>query len=408
MDIKNMFSIMVTTARAKFTRLYSNIRRYTSRAFFQAHFTTKLRQAFSALFDVKPRDRRDYYTVFNWMISKRLAFAMTVVIGLCCGFYIYSVLPIPNVKNVQFGIRSYKYDSLSLKFFKGECSILDKQGRIAYTGDVQKAMCKGNGTLFDKDGNRVYSGQFDNNMFNGTGTGYYPDGAVKYTGNFVDNLYEGSGKTYYANGIIQYNGEFSRGEKSGAGKLYNSSGAEIFNGSFLSDDIVFEEFVGKSTEDIAEMYSGSLSVYGTGDESAVLMSDIGAVYTAHNGNSSLDNEWTAERITVLSDTFRINGNSIRSIQRLTNIIGRPDYLGSRKIDLTEAVAINAVAESSEESIGKVAISTTESFDEVYSVNDFDSDIEMYIYSYRYGGHLYTFYCVGSGVDGFIMYSIESE
>lgn len=405
--MNNLFSIIFTTARAKVTRLVAKIKLYSSSSYRKARITSKLRQWFAELFDIKPRNSKDYYTVFRWMVSKRLAFALTVVIGLCCGYYIYSLMPVSIAKTTPYGIRTYKYSSPALRFFSGECSILDKNGRLAYTGSVEKAMCRGNGTLFDKDGSRVYVGEFDNNMFNGSGTSYYPDGVVKHSGHYVDNMFEGTGKIYRSNGTISYNGNFSVGMKSGQGTLYNESGSEIFSGSFLNNNIVFEEFIGKTTDDIAEMYSGSVDIYSSTDENSVFMRDINAVYTAADGSDSIADKWTVKSVIVLSDSFRINSTSTGSIQRLTNILGTPSYLGSTKINLAEAVAINSLKGDSAKNIGKVTMSLTDEFDEVHTVTGYDDDYELYIYSYRYGGLIYTFYCAGAGVDEFLIYSIEA-
>lgn len=403
--MKKFVSVMINTVRAKFVTATSRIRLYTSPTFLQSRVINRLRIAFNRLFDVKPRNRKDYYVIFRWLVSKRLAFALVVALGLVCGNYIYSMLPTPLFHTDSSGIKSYKYNALPLKFYSGECTILDKAGRPAYTGNVEKAVCTGSGTLFDKSGNRVYSGSFDNNMFNGQGTSYYSDGTTRHTGSYLDNLYEGSGSSYYSSGVMSYSGDFSRGMKNGRGTLYNKSGSEIFTGSFLKDDIVFEELIKKSTEDIAKMYTGRLDIYSGQNEHAVLMKEINAVYSAKDGSASIDDKWTVERVVVLSDSFKTTDGRFSSIQRLTERFGKPDYLGSARIDLSEAVAINSL--SSSDSIGRVKMKLNDDFDEVHTVTAYDNDFEMYIYSYRHDDLIYTFYCVGSGVDEFVMYSIET-
>lgn len=405
--MKNLFSVMLNTARAQVTRLFSTFRRFTSATFLKAQVISKLRLAFTRLFDIKPRDRKDYYVIFRWMISKRLAFALVVVLGLLCGYYIYSMTPSSMIKNNNGSQHTYKYNALPLKFYKGTCNILDKEGRLAYSGNVEKAQCKGSGTLFDKDGNKVYVGAFDNNMFNGQGTSYYHDGTTKHTGSYIDNLYDGNGISYYPNGVMKYNGEFSQGMQNGSGTLYSASGSDLFTGTFLKDDIVFEEFVGKSTEDVSNMYFGNIDVYSDNNERSVLMDDINAVYSAKDGSNSLDEQWTVDRVIVLSDTFKTTGGSFSSIQKITNELGRPSYLGITQINLPEAIAINALEGDAANTIAKVDMSVTDTFEEVHTVNRFDSNYNIYIYSYHYSDLVYTFYCAGSGVDEFIMYSIEA-
>lgn len=405
--MNNFFSAMLASLRAKFSMAVARIRLYTSPTYLKSRVLTKLRLAFSKLFDVKPRNRKDYYVIFNWMVSKRLAFALVVVLGLVCGNYIYSMLPASLLKTDSSAIKSYKYNALPLKFYSGECSILDRAGRLAYTGNVEKAVCTGNGTLFDKNGSRVYNGSFDNNMFNGSGTSYYPDGTVKHSGSYLNNLYEGEGVGYYSNGVMSYKGEYSMGMKNGKGTLYNRSGTNVFTGNFLKDSIVFEEFIGKSTEDISQMYTGKPDIYSGQGEHSVLMKDINALYSAKDGSASLDNKWTVDRVIVLSDSFKTAEGKFTSIQRLTDHFGKPDYLGTAKIDLSEAVAINSLGSGSSAALDKVKMKLTDEFDEVHTVNSYDDDFEMYIYSYRHDDLIYTFYCTGSGVDEFVMYGIET-
>ena len=55
---------------------------------------TYLGTLFKKLLDVKPKDKKDYYTVFNWMISKKLAYTMVIIVGLLSAYYILMMSPV--------------------------------------------------------------------------------------------------------------------------------------------------------------------------------------------------------------------------------------------------------------------------------------------------------------------------
>ena len=404
--MNKLFSTLLSSLRAKFTSLVTKLRMLTSPAFLQAQVFTRIRQWFVKLFDVRPRDKKDYYSIFRWMVSKRLAFSVVVVLGVLCLWYITSMLPAHTAGAGGTTVRTYKYNAIPLKFYSGSVRILAADGHLAYVGQVEDAQCAGNGILYDRDGNMVYEGEFADSMYNGSGTTYYPDGTVEYTGAFTDNLYNGQGSYYRSTGILEYVGEHVMGARSGQGTLYNSAGNPIFTGTFQKNEIVYSEFLEKDTSAVAQMYTGRSVIYSTDSEYCVSMPEINAVYSVADGANALEEGWTVDGVFVLSDTFPAEGDSYTSINQITAAFGQPDYFGTTWVNLSEAVAANLLADEDEELLGRVTMSLSASFDDVYTVNSYDEDFQLYIYTYERSGLLYTFYCTGSGMDSFVMYAIE--
>jgi hypothetical protein len=358
------------------------------------------------LLDIKPRDTSDYYSVLRWQISKRLAFALVVVIGVVSIYYVLVLSPIAITGKAagNASLRVYKYNSLAIRFFSGSCRIEAKGDYIAYEGAVKKGTVTGNGRLFDKDGRVIYDGEFDKNMYNGTGKLYYPNDELKYTGEFTNNEMNGKGKLYSSSGAISYEGEFLKGKKNGEGVLYNASANEVYRGNFVLDEIQYEEFVGKTAEEAAKMYPGVQEVYSSEDEFTILMKEIGAVTNMTSGDSNLEGEGKISGITVLKDYFAKGGKSYKSIAAVTELLGRPDFTGYTYCMLSDAIAINALSDS--QGIGPVSLSGVSLFDEVYNVEDYDKNVEIYIYAYKAGDILYTFYCGDPQDKKFLMYSVE--
>ena len=94
---------------------------------------------------------------------------------------------------------------------------------------------------------------------------------------------------------MEYAGQFLKGQWSGAGVLYNSGGNQIFTGNFLAGRLLYSEFLGKTTAEVAAMYSGQSTVYNSSSEHCVSMDEINALYTANDGSESLSAEWSDSR-----------------------------------------------------------------------------------------------------------------
>ncbi len=407
----SLFSTLIATIKAKFTSIWTKIVLFTNPTFWRTQVFTRIRQALNKLFNVRPRHKKDYYTIFRWMVSKKLAFSLVVILGLLCLYFVYLTLPsslFSSSDSASDSIRTYKYSSIPLKFYEGQVNILAEEGYVAYTGYVADAYCEGSGTLYNENGIKVYAGAFSKSMYNGQGTEYYSDDLPRYVGTFVDNIYQGTGTYYRPTGTVEYEGNFMAGNRSGVGTLYNASSNPIYTGDFLMDDIVYSAFLGKSTTQVATMYTGDTQVYSTDNEYSVSMDEIDAVYSVASGANALDEAWIVDGIFVLQDSFPVEGQRITSINDLTTYFGhQPDYYGTAWVNLSETVAANLLAQDNANLIGKVDITSTSTFDNVYNVSYYDYDFQIYIYTYELDGLLYTFYATGSGIDSFVMYAIET-
>lgn len=394
--------------RARLTALWTKLRLWTSPTFWRTRVFTKLRQFFARLFDVRPRDRRDYYGVFRWLVSKRLAFAAVVVLGVLCAFYLYLTLPKGFFSgNTATTIRTYRYNAIPLKFYSGTVRILAADGHLAYVGEVKGAHCAGSGTLYDAQGGKVYEGAFDGDMYNGEGTLYYPEGAVRYQGSFKNNLFQGKGSYYRPNGTVEYVGDHDSGRRNGQGELYDAAANPIFSGAFQMDAIVYSQFLDKPTTEAARMYTGKTGVYTSGREYAVTMDQIGAVYSAADGSQSLDGGFTVDGVYVLSGDFPVEGGVLTTVNQLTAYFGDPDYYGVSWAGLPEAAAIGLLSQTQPGLLEPVSMTASADFDGVYTVSRYDQDYRTYIYTYLRDGLLYTFYTAGAGQERFVMYAIET-
>ena len=403
--MKNLLNMLFASARAKIMPLWIKLRMWTSPAFLRSKVLVKIREFFSKLLDVRPRDKRDYYPIFRWLVSKRLAFALVVALGLVSLMYISAMLPDSFMKD-SGSVPTYKYRAIPLKFHTGTVNILAKDGRVAYTGEVDGGAASGQGTLYAADGSTVYEGQFANNMYNGEGTLYYPNGSPQYVGGFTDNEYNGIGSSYRPNGVLEYSGDYVTGVRTGSGTLYNSVGSKVFQGSFLDNEIVYHEFLTRPTSEVPELYSGETAVYQSDTEYCVTMPEINAVYAVKDGSNTLENEWTVDRVYVMDDSVPLESGTCTTLRQLMAAMGEPLYFGTAWVDLPEAVAWNLTAREQPDRMEQVRIDSTAGFENVFTVSDYDRDFQMYLYTFQQNGLLYTFYFTGAGESEFVMYAIE--
>ena len=210
----NLFRVLLASAKAKITPFVTKVKMWTSWNFIRTRGISKIRDFFTALLDVRPRHKRDYYSVFGWLVSKRLAMAVLVVIGVLSIYYLYSIHSTLTSARAE-GIKTYDYDSVMLRFADEKVRIRGKSGYLAYEGDVKGGAVTGYGTLYNPAGTVVYQGNFDMNMYQGNGTRYYDSGILMYSGNFQENLFDGNGKLYRENGSLAYEGEFALGRVRG-------------------------------------------------------------------------------------------------------------------------------------------------------------------------------------------------
>lgn len=406
MKINNLMSIMVYAIRAKLMPVWVKIRRWFTPAYLWATLSNWVRKFFGKVLDVRPRDSGDYYTFFQWLVSKRLAVAVVVGLAVCSILYINAVLPDDFFSGDSGGVRTYQYRSIPLKFCSGNVNILGKGGYLAYSGAVDKGAASGQGILYAPDGSTVYEGQFADSKYNGEGTLYYASGTPRYTGGFQNNLFHGTGQYFWTNGAVQYKGDYVSGVRSGKGTLYNSVGNKIFQGSFLADEIVYYDFLDRTTQEISELYSGEILVYQSDDEYCVAMPEISAVYAVKDGSNTLEDEWKVDRILVLKDEITVDGELCSTVSELKNLMGEPLYFGTVWVNLAETVSWNMLAEEYPDLVIPVKISSEAGFENVFDVSGYDRDYQLYLYTFEHSGVLYNFYFTGAGESEFLMYAME--
>ncbi|MCR5251326.1 MAG: hypothetical protein K6E50_12030 [Lachnospiraceae bacterium] len=404
MNGNNLLAVLLSSIKSRFAGIMSRLRMWTSWNFIQSRIITKIRSFFMSIFDVKPKNKDDYFTIFGWMVSKKLAYALVIICGVASIWYIVAVRQVFAGFGDNGGIRTYRYNSVQLRLAKGKARILGKSGYLAYEGDVEDGYVTGEGTLYAPDGSLVYQGHFEKNQFENLGKQYYPDGGVQYEGNFHNNLYDGNGRLYRDGGTLLYEGNFVRGKKSGEGTLYGDNNSMVFAGSFANDGIVYAAFPGKTAEEVGKMYSGSRRIWQADEEFCVYMSDINAIYWGITDEESLDDSLTVESVYVLSDTFPVGDGETNELENVKQALGEPIYEGNSAAILPEALAINILNETKPAFYGSVEMDTELLYSDVTLIDDYQNDYSVYLTSYQSSGLIYTF--VSEARDGkFAFYCI---
>ena len=405
---QNLFSVLWSSIKSKFSSIVSKLRLWLSWDYIRTRVIGRIRDFFVRLFNVKPKNKDDYYTVFRWMISKRLAYLIVIIIGVLSIWYLASSLKLFSGSSA--GIPTYSYNSFLLRFASDKVRIKAKSGYVAYEGEVSKGYATGEGTLFSKDGVVLYKGKFEKNLYEGEGTQNYDSGVVHYTGTFHANLYEGQGSLYRENGTREYEGGFFEGMKDGEGKLYDAGGNPLYQGNFAADEIIYSELLGKTPKDIRDKYFGTQKMYGEneelGQDVVISLEGIDVLYLAKSDGSATDDNLKAVNVIVLSDTFRSGRTEYKGIDGLKRIFGEPIYEGYSAVILPEAVAINTLSDRRSTLKGRVNMDTTAVYTDDIVVNSFDQDYSVYIYTFRRGDLIYSFVCNEQG-GTFAFYEIQA-
>lgn len=421
---------LITVVTSRLSRLLVSIRRFTSPQYVMGRIVQKFRDLISRLLDFKPRNQKDYYILFRWMISRRLINAVVILGGIVCLAYLFWLRPVGAGQD-GMQIKTYRYSAVPLRLAEGQVRIKAKKDYIAYEGEVSGGYVCGAGTLYGENGQMVYQGEFDRNLYNGEGTLYFDSGQIKYIGNFVDNqfegkgvqywesgakfyegdfskdLFEGTGIQYWESGIKCYEGSFSQGMKEGEGVLYNSSGNAVFTGQFHLDDIVYTQLLGRTAENMRELYTGEQFVYqyGKADENVVYLSEIDAFCLAKDNEESLADSLKYDVVCVGKDSFRYGGKVIDTIEGLTEAVGEPVYEGSSYMTFLEAAAVDILQKRGKAINLQTGIDMTPVFDEVYAVNAYAPDAVVCLHVYMIEERAYTFVSEGR-MGTFFMYEIE--
>lgn len=402
----NLFSVLITTAKAKITPLVTKVKLWTSWNFIRTRVIAGIRNFFAAILDIKPRHKKDYYELLGWLISRRLVTAVLILLGVVSVFYLFTISNVYTGTDSSGGIPTYDYDSLLLRFTKGKVRIRGKSGYLAYEGEVSLGNVNGWGMLYAPDGSLVYQGNFDGNMYQGNGISYYADGTMAYNGTFEKNLYQGTGKLYRENGSLQYEGEFSQGMMEGQGKLYDTGNNVVYKGSFSQNEIVYSELLGKSTQELREYYFGSRGIYESAEEMVVVLEPINCIYVAASDEEALDDSTRIEKVIVLKNTFGSGNQKCSTMAQLNEYFEASIYQGNSRVNLGEAIAINRGIRSAQDPVQQVEMETEEKYADYTYVEKLQEDYTVYIQSYRKEGLIYTFVCDASE-EGFLFYTIEA-
>ena len=346
------------------------------------------------LFDIKPKDKNDYYTIFIWMVSKKLAYLVILSLGVVSAAYIWSHYSSLITWGKTDGVRAYNYDSVRLRFASGKVQILGKSGYLAYEGEVSKGRCEGEGSLYNPAGDLVYSGHFEDSQYNGEGKLYYSDGAVRYEGGFANNLFEGTGKLYRENASLLYEGEFTRGLRNGEGRLYDNGEDLIYTGMFRADELLYSDMLGLDMDQLAEQYTGKRDVYQSENAYHIHMSDIGALCTGSSDITNLDDKVAVKRIYVLSGAFPTMDGTLKTVSELKNYFGQEVYSGNSVLEEGEALAIDLVRLKSGSNYYSEdsGIEFAQVYDDYYTIDGYTDSKLVYLYSYELSGLEYTFVC----------------
>ena len=387
----DLLSILIQTIKAKMTGLVTKFKLYTSWAFIKTKIVIRIRDFFSNLLGVKPRDKNDYYTIGRWMFSKRLLYAAVIMLGVLSLWYITTETSVFK-KFSEDGVRTYKYNSIRLRTAKGHVKITGKSGYLAYDGYVENGYCTGEGVLYNPAGNIVYTGNFEQNDYEGFGKENYPNGVLHYSGKFHDSIYEGDGTLYRENGTKEYTGEFLSGKKNGAGTLFDVGENEIYSGTFSSDNIVYSELLGKTAEEVNECYKGHSTLFVASDETVVEMDSINALWRGISDEDALDDDIKVESVYVLQDYYSYGNETVNTISALKEALGDPIYEGNSIVLLPEAIAINELSRTKTVFQGPVEMIATQAFSDVTEVESYDMDYVVYIYTFQRGEVFYSFVC----------------
>ena len=405
----NLFRVLLQSIKAKITPILTKVKLYTSPSFLLTRATELIKTFFTKVLNVRPRNKDDYFAIGRWLVSRKLAFAIVLIVGvLSLVFIINSWSGLFPGRNTD-GIKTYKYNSMMLKFAKGTVRIKGKSGYLAYEGEVSKGSCNGQGTLMNPDGFVVYQGNFTKSMYENNGTQYYPDGTLFYQGGFHENLHSGSGKLYRTNGSLEYEGDFLLDMKEGEGTLYDFGHNPVFHGQFSVDDIKYSDFIGKKASEVAASYNGSRTLYEAEGERTRFMADINAMTLEYYDDESIDTEASVEAVYVLKDSYPTAAGRVKTFDELSLYLGQPIYVGSSYASLTELLCVNKLNASSDSIVlsGPADVTMSSLFTEYNEVESYDPDYEVYLHTYHKDGLLYTF-VTDPGVNTFYFYFIMAE
>lgn len=370
----------------------------------QTETAGKIKEICGNIVDVKPKKEEDYCSVLGLRMGRKLILWILLAAAVISIGCILLVMPESGTAD---GVRTYRYNALPLKYTSGQVRILAKSGYVAYEGEVSKGAANGTGTLYRNDQSLVYEGQFLNNKYQGEGKCYYKGNQLQYEGEFVNNQFQDQGILYRQDGTKEYEGTFSFGKKQGEGKLYDAGGKLVYTGNFVKDRINYQELLGKSVTEMAQMYTGGRVVYENDSEYCVSMEDIDSIYISQGEVNTLEQEGTVQGVYVFSSSIVLDGTEYKTIGELKKKFKLISYEGNTSLTMADAVAVNVASQKTEVLNGAVTMDTTAVFEDVITVNSVDKSYQAYIYQLEDENIIYTFFSKEKGTD-FDFYLMEQK
>lgn len=181
----------------------------------------------------------------------------------------------------------------------------------------------------------------------------------------------------------------------------------MYSGNFIKDSIRYQELLGKTVTEVAEMYTGNRVVYENEKEYCVSMEDIDSVYVSQEASNTLEQEGIVQGIYVLSPSIILEGKEYTTIKELKKKFKLISYEGNTSLSVADAVAVNVVSEKTEVLNGKITMDAEKVLDDVITVNGVDESYQAYIYRLEDENIVYTFFSKEKS-EGFDFYLMEQK
>lgn len=236
------------------TNGYRKLRQVLNPNGFTTRVMADVRKGSKELIQGKPQSLKDYFSVGNYYIAKKLVFLVGLLVLVVPVIYLKFLHP---VIRSNFLTTTMVVNSLEMTGYNGKVELLSSRGgTVLYRGPLVDGRITGDGKLYDYEGNLVYQGGFLLEQYEGSGQTFWPNGNPCYIGTFASNQYEGRGKLYAENGTLIYEGDFVAGKYEGSGTLYNEDGTILYEGEFMAG---LYEGQGTLYQDGAVLYTGTFA-----------------------------------------------------------------------------------------------------------------------------------------------------
>lgn len=230
------------------TNGYRKVRRALNPNGFTTRVMADVRTGSKELINGKPQSLKDYFSLGNYYIAKKLAFIIAVLLLVLPVLYLKFLHP---VVRSNFLTATMVVNSAEMVGYSGKVQLLaGSGGTVLYRGPLVDGRITGEGKLYDYEGNLAYQGAFLMEQYEGSGQTFWPNGKARYVGSFAGNQYEGRGTLYTEDGSLLYEGSFAAGLYDGEGILYQN-GDLLYRGRFKAGQMAGE----------GKLYSGSLVIY---------------------------------------------------------------------------------------------------------------------------------------------------